>query len=278
MLTLTKTGREAMHSDGVSRVSHDRTWRAFMLGACALSVTGSLWAAIIPSQCGTCQRASELAGGFNFAVLGVAFYTQLMTVLVLRGSPRYVSSCILLAAGVHLVLTALLLSFRVLCPPCLLTAAGALAMMGASLAMDPKNFRRAAVILPAAMVLTAIALYALSALDSKERIKQIRIALDREAKEPPVPVGRVRLLVYFRPTCHFCRELDANVMPLIRYRTPWKGLRTPTLLVRGQRRTHIVGLPTVDELREAISFAQGRAGTQPDERAQALASGIQAHR
>jgi hypothetical protein len=271
-------------------VSHHRTLWAFMLGACALSVTGSLWAAAIPSECESCQRASELVGGFNLAVLGVAFYTHLMTVLVLKGSPRYIFSCAMLAAGVHLVLMALLLSRRLLCPPCLLTTAGALAMMGLSLAMDRANVRRAAGILLAAMVLTAIVWRPLSALDPKAivRQRQLRIALAREEMEPPVPAGRVRLLVYSRPTCALCQELDAKVMPIIRrkhhatldvqYRTPWKGLLSPTLIIRGQRRTSIVGLPTVERLEDAIQFAQGKTGTQPDERAQAMIGGSRASR
>ena len=53
----------------------------------------------------------------------------LLAVLIWRGPTRYTSACTLVAVAVHASLMLLLLSQRLVCPSCLLTAAGAGAML-----------------------------------------------------------------------------------------------------------------------------------------------------
>jgi glutaredoxin len=252
-----------------------RAFRSYMTGACLLSVIGSMWAVLVPPGCDSCQKAAELMRGVNLGALGVLFYGHLLVVLTWKGPTRYVFCCTALAAGIHTVLIALLIHRQLVCPPCLLTTAGAFTMLGLSLAIDRRNFRRAAIILPVAMVVAVggrMLLYRIVPSPDVIRQRQIQIALQREEREPPVPVGRVRLLVYARPGCHYCKELDERVMPAIRhefgsslqidYRPAWKKLITPTLVIRGERRTHFAGLPTLDALRKAIHFAQGKGVTR----------------
>jgi hypothetical protein len=257
---------------GSFRAGQDRRLLAWMIGACVLSIAGSLWSVIAPMECDSCEKASLLLGGLSIAPLGVLFYSHLMAVLIWRGSSRYVSWCVITAATIHILLLALLLSRRLLCPSCLLTAVGAFAMLGLSLVMDESNLRRAVLAVPLVLALSLAGRSLLwRVMPNREvmRQRQVRIALDREEREPPVSAGRVRLLVYFRPTCPHCRELDEKIIPVIRrefrstvdieYRHAWKGLVTPTVIVRGQHRTHLVGVRSADALRQAIRFAQAGA-------------------
>jgi hypothetical protein len=238
--------------------------------ACATSLLGSVWAVTASSGCDACQAASELAGPLNLALLGVLFYTHLLLVMPARRARAYVVSGAFFASGVHLILVAILLRRHLVCPACYLTAAGAFAMAGLLLATEPSHRRRAFVIIPLAALLTVIArpLFRPASAAEVAQRKQIQLALDREASEPPVTAGKVRLLIYSRPTCVRCQVLDERILPgirrelgdmlEIRYRPAWKGLRTPMLVVRGETRTHLVGLPTTEMLREAIGTCRAR--------------------
>lgn len=238
---------------------------------CAAAFFGSLWALVASSDCDACQRASEAAGRVNLALLGVLYYGHLLLLLPLRRARPYLFCAVLFAAGVHLVLIAILVHRHLVCPACFLTAAGAFFMAGVAVASDPANRRRALVALPVALLLTALArpLFRPAAAAEVAHRRQVERALSREAAEPPVAPGRTRLLIFSRPTCSLCQELQLKLLPPIRqelgaaldiqYRPAWKGLRTPTVILRGKRRAHLVGLPTPEALREAIQIA-GRAG------------------
>jgi hypothetical protein len=184
----------------------------------------------------------------------------------------YILLCTSVAAGVHFVLVGMLVYRRILCPPCLLTAVGAFTMAGMSLLLYPGSLRRTATILPAVIILSMIARAGLHRLQPdpvKALQRQTQIALQREAEAPPVPAGRVRMLVYERSTCPACMHLRIKVAPDIRrefgpmldlvYRPAWKGLATPTIIIRGQRRTHMVGVKSLQALRQAIHYAAGNA-------------------
>lgn len=238
-----------------------------LLGAaCSASLLGSIWAAT--SGCNACQKASELIGGLGLAALGVLFYAHLLFVLMMPRARPYFSVCVLFAAGVHLALVALLVRRHIVCPACYLTAAGAFVMAGLSMGMQRRNLRRALIIVPIAATLTVIArpLFPIAGTADITRQKQIRLALAREEAEPAVAAGRTRMIIYSRPACSLCQELRTELLPEIRrefgptldieYRPAWEGLRTPTLIVRGKRRTHLVGLPSLDTLRQAIQFSQ----------------------
>jgi protein-disulfide isomerase len=209
-------------------------------------------------------------------MLGLLFYGQLLAVLIWRGPNRYSSACTLVAVAIHGALMILLLSRRIMCPSCLLTAAGACAMLAIQCALEPRTWRRAALIWPMAAAVMLAGRFALKApyVRLREQRRQVMVrqqfelALEREAREPPVAAGCVRILVYWEPTCPSCRALEAKVMPVIRremgsrlevvHRRPWNGIMTPTLIIRGRERTQFVGLPTVAQLREAITVARGR--------------------
>jgi hypothetical protein len=251
-----------------------RLW-IVLLGACALSLAGSVWAVLVRFECDSCRSAAALLKGFDLAALGIAYYLHLLLVLVLKGRSRYAFSCILGAAGVHLPLVAWLLIKQHVCIPCLVTAFGAFAMTGAALAVSPRSYRRLVVVIPLTAALAVGGKLLLRSLQPDPEAaaqRQVRLALQREEKDPPVPRGTVRVQIYSRPTCKHCRHLDQQVMPIIRrefdaalrveHRPAWKGLPTPTLIIRGEKRTHLIGVRGVEALRAAIRFARGSAGTR----------------
>jgi hypothetical protein len=256
-----------------STLTSSRLWPV-LPGACGLSLAGSLWALLVPPECESCRSAAALLGGVNLAALGIAFYALLLTGLILNRSSRWVVAGIFAAAGVHGVLLALLLFKRLFCPACLVTASGAITMAVVALAVYPRRFRRLVIILPLTAGLAMGGKLLLRSLQVDPETlaqKHVLTALQREEKDPPVERGTVRVLVYSRPTCPHCRQLDRQIMPVIRRefdrllrverRPAWKGLPTPTLIIRGERRTHLVGVRNAEALRTAIRFAQGNTVT-----------------
>jgi hypothetical protein len=242
-----------------------------LLAACALTLGGAVWAALTMKECAVCSQASALLGGVNLAPIGIVFYTQLLAVMLVKGPTRYVCRCILGAVGAHLVLVMLLYFARIACPPCLLTAAGAGLMLSIACIRRSELRRQAAVMVPGLVLPLWLVFHGLGpafwGVDQAVLAKRQALsdALERAQEGPPVPMGRIRLVIYHRVGCHLCRDFEEHVLPVIkkeyprvldiRYTPAWVGLPSPTVVVIGTKTTQFPTLPSVADLRHAITSA-----------------------
>ena len=246
-----------------------RSWAGHGLGplvivGLAVSLAGSLWSLLAGERCARCSRAAQIIGGVNLAAIGAAYYALLLAAAY-AGSARLVFDGAFAAAGVHLALVSLLLRYRLACPPCLITAAGAWVASAAALAIDPRSALHAVILAPVAVV----------AAEDGTRVlrRQARIRSRQEAEkatrqileEGPAPPDGVRMVVYRRPDCRFCEQFEKEILPALHQefgerlnveeRLAWKRLATPTLVLVGRRATYYAGLPKLEEARAAIRYA-----------------------
>ena len=91
-----------------------------------------------------------------------------------------------------------------------------------------------------------------------------------ELTAAPVERGKARMVIYTRPDCGYCMELERDVLPEItraygarllverRSAESLPGIPTPTLILRGaEKRRMFPGLPSREELRRAIETVMG---------------------
>jgi hypothetical protein len=251
--------------------------RKLLLLGLVVALAGSFWA-LLGEGCRACSRSAELVGGLNLGAIGTAYY-GLLVVAALTGrysgsktasliGARCVRGGMLIAGGVQLTLVAMLFRNRILCPMCLLTAAGALISASAVLALDRRHLTRSVALLCATAVLTyggvkILRHYAETA-DEREAMRAERILLREQALPPR---GHARMVVYEWPTCHACQAFRAQVLPAIcqefrgqltlEERTAWKGMSVPTVIVLGRKNTHLVGYYPTVIVRKAVRLACG---------------------
>ena len=91
-----------------------------------------------------------------------------------------------------------------------------------------------------------------------------------EFTSPPVEPGRARMVVYTRPDCGYCMELERDILPGLtrdfgsglvverRSAEALPGIPTTTILLSGfDRRRFFPGLPPEADLRAAIENVMG---------------------
>jgi uncharacterized membrane protein len=250
-----------------------------LFGGIMVALGGSLWALAGTEACSACLRSASLAGDLNLAAVGTGFYLALLlagALWALRGRDQLVegrvpwplASGVLVAAGVHVMLLLLLFRNRILCPACLVTAAGALVACGALLAGERTHLRRAVVVIPLMAALTFGGTRVLRARSQTDFLRQGKIAAYTVFEERrAVPAGRAILVVYVRPTCHVCTDFKQQVLAAlgnefqgritIEERRAWKGLATPTTVVLGSQNSLFIGYEGVVALRQAVRAACG---------------------
>jgi hypothetical protein len=258
--------------------------RKLLILAIGVAMAGSLWAALADEGCDACGRSAALVGGLNLGAVGVGYYgLLLLTAIALeRGGSKHTTSVgslylrfgVLIAAGVHLALLVLLVRNRILCPPCLVTAAGALTAATAALLQDRRYLPRAAMLLGAVVVVTYAgtkvlrqysgSTYARQAIKAARAIQAERALLAEQGRPPK---GHARMVVYVWPPCQVCRRFKAEVVvPLrkefrgqltVEERTVWKGMARPTVIVLGQKNTRFLGATPIGTVRGAIRLACG---------------------
>lgn len=258
--------------------------RRLLIAAAAAALAGSLWSVLREEWCGPCSRSGALVGGLNLGAAGIVFYSLLLGTALLwrrRGSSAVLSAGeawaaggMLAAGGVHFTLLALLLRHRILCPPCVVTGAGALIGMLAAFALLPAQ-RRQAVVLVSLVVMGSYA--GTRVLRDRAPRDQMRQAVRAErilAREAGArSVGSARMVVFQRSTCPFCRRFKAQVVPRLRQRFggrltieergPWPGMAVPTIIVLGRRNTHLVGYHSVEQVDPAVRLACGNSPVDP---------------
>jgi hypothetical protein len=202
----------------------------------------------------------------------VIYYAILLGTAILVGPSRFVFGGILLAAGVHGVLLSVLIARSILCPPCILTGTAAIASMVMSFFLERQNLVRASVLLPAAAVGSHFLLFGLGMIPrvGERAAEAERQAALGELRAHPREPGRVLMVIYTRPDCGYCRELDHEVLPgieaefgsklTIEHRSALEipGMPTPTILLAGPGGERAFpGLPATERLRAAIQVTMG---------------------
>lgn len=246
------------------KMNDDRnTWKLF-LGLLAGALLGSIWAALGPPGCASCEGLKSAFGGNTLALLGAGYYLVLLLGAALAGPCLPVFAAVQVAAGVHGSLLALMVQRGEFCAPCVLTGVAAVAALGVSIRLEPANALRASFILPGA----AFALQTFLLLGGRgASAESARAQVDAASRATPLlaQAGRVRMVAYTRPDCVYCRDLERDVIPElkrefgerleieIRSAAGIPGLPTPTLiLTNAARRKLFPGLPPLAELQRAI--------------------------
>jgi hypothetical protein len=252
----------------VEKKSNRKLWIMFLalIGAALL---GSVWAWAAKGACGTCDGARDLLSHHPLAPLGATLYGAVLGAAVFFGPNRFSFVAVSLAAAFHLVLLVLLVHRGLLCPPCIVTGTAAIAAMIVSFVIDPANLGRTSLTLPLGAVACHAILFASGAVAVGPRSGGQLAANIPEPREEraPLPHGTASVLIYTRPGCRYCDELERDVLPAIVAefgdaleveRTPApEGLPSPTIIVRGAVRTVFPGLPPSSDLAGAIARAIG---------------------
>jgi hypothetical protein len=245
-------------------------WRA-LLGALMIALGCASWAAWGSPGCPSCDGAAEILRGRSLPTLGILYYSALLVCAGVCGPGLCLYSGIAIAAGVHGGLLAILLHSKLFCAPCIATGAAAMLALAAAIALEPQNAFRAGFILPGAalavqswvLVSGAMPAAAQPELGAQEQIRE-------ELSARPVERGKARMVIYTRPDCGYCLELERDVMPGItrafgarleverRSAESLPGIPTPTLILRGsEKRRMFPGLPSREELHRAIETVMG---------------------
>lgn len=238
---------------------------AAILAPLALAFAGALWVWLDRSACDACRAASADLG-FSLGMVGSLYYSALLTLGILAGRGRLFDAGVLVAASTHLALLGVLAAHRVLCPPCLLAAAGALAAGAGVLRRDPQGYPRAAAI----MLVTL-----LSANSVLAWLQQQRVADDQElarefagvvlTENEGAAAQRPRVVAYTHPQCPPCRALNETHLPGLRSefgrrvevveRRPQRGLPVPLVIVKGRSSSLFLAPPEGEALRQAVRRA-----------------------
>lgn len=246
-----------------------------LMGSLAVALLGAVWAYFGASGCGSCSRAGELLGGKNLAGAGLLYYSTLFALALALGPSLLVYSGVLVAAGVHAGLVAILIHQGIACPPCILTAVAAGVALGGAIACDPGNTTRATLVAPGAALAIQAWLFLGGVLpthaESHARLEEVA---ESDLAQAPVAPGKVKMVVYTRPDCGYCMELERDVLPPLenglggrldverRRAEELPGIPTPTIILSGAGgRRLFPGLPPTADLRLAIeTLMEGRRG------------------
>jgi hypothetical protein len=256
----------------IRRIHPATAWRMLKI-AIFFAIGFSSWAALSNGACSSCDGAGEVFGGKSLAALGIVYYSILFVAAAALGPSLFVYSGVLLAAGIHGGLLVILAHAGILCIPCVCTALAALAALVAALRCDSSNALRASFMIPGAAFAVQAAVLLSGAVPA---IAQGRAEPEAVAREEfgsaPVARGHVRLVVYTRPDCGYCIQLERDVMPglvrdfgerlLVERRSAEQlpGIPTPTLILTGgERRRLIPGLPELEDLRKTIRELMGES-------------------
>jgi hypothetical protein len=203
----------------------------------------------------------------------VVYYSILFTLAVALGPSLFVYSGVLLAAGVHGGLLAVLAHAKIFCGPCVGTSLAALGALVFTIRMDSSNALRASFVIPvAACLVQAGVLFTGSDSALAQSEAGTSQVVHEDLASPPVSRGQVRLVVYTRPDCGYCIQLERDVLPGLlqeygdrlaverRSAAELPGIPTPTLILTGiAKRRLIPGLPEVEDLRKVIQDLMGES-------------------
>lgn len=209
-------------------------------------------AAVALADCAACRTGPPLAWW------GSAYYAVTALLAILDRTPSLVRFLGQTAFAVHLWLVVSMIRDGPFCVPCLLVAAGSAGLAWLCIRHAPGSRLRRAFDFFSVLLFAGAAVHALL---------PPRPAL-------PAPV-RTEILVFRRPDCPYCEEMERSVLPRIREACPRIRLLdaaefpfvrfTPTTVVRGPGGRRVLeGLLTEQQLREALAAVAG--GSDPEGR------------
>lgn len=248
------------------------SWRILKI-AILCATLFSAWAALGSGSCASCDGASDLLGGKSLASVGVIYYAVLFTAAVVLGPSLFVFSGVLLASGIHGGLLTVLAHEKIFCAPCLGSALAALAALVAAIRVDTSNALRASFVIPCAALLVQAGVLWSGTLPAQAEGRDSSEKVAREKfGSRAVPRGQVHLVVYTRPDCGYCIQLERDVLPDLqrdfggrlvverRSAADLPGIPTPTLILSGhEQRRLIPGLPELEDLRKTIQDLMGES-------------------
>lgn len=255
-----------------NRKPHELTWK-LLIAALLFAIGGSAWAFYGGGDCPSCEGVGLMFQGKSLALTGLLYYSTLFVAAVVVGPTLFVYAGILIAAGVHGGLLAVLLHSKLFCLPCIGTAGAALTALVLAIRCESANALRASFILPGAALLvqTWVLLTGAVPAAAQSQADRDRVVHD-ELVSPAVARGKVRLVIYTRPDCGFCMELERDVLPEIlrdfgsrleverRSAENLPGIPTPTLILTGSEKRHLFpGLPSAESLRSMIETLMGES-------------------
>jgi len=256
------------------KVEHPRAWRC-LLASLAVAALAATWGAVQGSACGSCQGASELVPMKHLAMLGTLYYSVLFLAAIFSGPSLFVYSGVMIAAGVHGPLVALLIQAKLFCGPCVLAAAAVSFGVVSAIVVAPSNAFRGTLLMPGtAFVFQTWILFSGAVPVDAQVQAQAKASVEHLSRDEfissPVEPGKARMVVYTRPDCGYCMQLEKDVLPGIvqefgsrlsverRSAEALPGIPTPTIILTGsERRRLFPGLPPEQDLRLAISNVIG---------------------
>ncbi len=231
------------------------------------ALAGSIWATLRGKKCSTCQMASGLSGGLPLGRIGIVFYLIVLSATVLSDSTP-VAWALAVAVGAHAVLASLLLTNRVICRNCLLTAAAAMLALTSAILIDPSHNAWALLAVPVAGLAALIGIGAAAASAARRGMQIAERLLAHALKENgPVEAGKVKMIVLNKPGCHACDFLKASVLPElerefagaieVEHRLAAPGTPAPTLLILGEKSLPFIGAAPAEAIAPTIRMALG---------------------
>lgn len=252
------------------RTEHPRAWRC-LLACLAAAALLAFWASVGKVGCESCQGASEILPGKSLATMGTIYYSILFLAALFTGPTLFVYSGVLIAAGIHGPLVALLIQTKLLCAPCILAALAVALAAATTIVLAPSNAWRGSLLLPGTAFVFQTWILFTGAVPARAQTRESvsRIAQD-ELVSPPVERGKAKMVVYTRPDCGYCMELERDVLPGIvreygsrlaverRSAEALPGIPTPTIILTGaEGRRLFPGLPAEADLRLSIANVMG---------------------
>jgi len=245
-------------------------WRMIQI-ATLVAIAFSAWAALGSGSCGSCDGAALLFRGKSLAAVGVVYYSSLFIAGVAFGPSLFVYSGVLLAAGIHGGLLAVLAHAKIFCAPCVATAMAALAALVFAIRVDSANALRASFVIPvAAFLVQAGVLFTGAAPVLAQAEAEPDQVVHEDLASLPVARGEVRMVVYTRPDCGYCIQLERDVLPGLvreygdrlaierRSAAELPGIPTPTLILTGSAKRRLIpGLPEPEDLKKVIQDLMG---------------------
>jgi len=228
-----------------------------------VAVAGSIWATISMNSCAACRGAASAIGTHYLGVLGACFYGALALLMFFRQPGRLAKWGIFFACGVHLVLVGILHREHLLCVPCLLTASAALIAGLTLLASDDFRWKVHTVPFFTAFGLTLALATMQAKAQQQARLSDANALLVRtQAGNIAVANGKLRLIVFERKGCHYCEQFEQSYLPVLKQRfgaalevevrpAP-ADLPTPSFVLAGRQQQAIVGLPSLQEIQQAL--------------------------
>lgn len=238
--------------------------------ALAVSLCGSLGGIVYEKKCASCTKSASLTGDVNLGIVGTAYYGVLFVLALFfaASATSAITVGVFAAAGLHLTLVALLARHKIVCVPCLVTAAGAFAGAVAIQAIHPVSWL---MVFPGFATAVGMSYAALKLLRRRASTKWVRVARRVQGavlrSEAPPEHGCARMLLYTQPWCPSCKQFIARVVEPLREelgdrfvveeRTPTADMAVPTALVMGRKNAVFVGNRPRAEVRQAVLLACG---------------------